>query len=207
MKSMLIYLVSLTAKRRNAIETITVTWDSVDAASGFAILSKCNGLRSLSLDITLLARKFETGIMSAPGIDNLMSLRGLDSLKLIYGDVGGWNLVHEVIVGNRNHAQVTIELLQEFREEVAKFEQEIIKVVTSQTKNDSRISDEDIKLAIERAGVNSRDDELQKIIKPYALLSTNSSNNSAQTNKLSTGPGVPAETNPWAPWTRETYPW
>jgi hypothetical protein len=207
LKSMLKYLVSLTPKRRDAIRAISVTWDMIDAASAFAILSKCRCLRSLSLDITLLDRHFEMGVMSTPGIDNLMGLRGLHSLELIYGDVGGWNLVHQVIVVNRNHDEVTLDLLQEFREEVAEFEKQLVEAVTSQTKDDSRISGDDITLAVESAGVNSRDGDFQKIIKAHEDLSANSSNNSAHTTNLLTGPSVPAEINPWAPYTRETYPW
>jgi hypothetical protein len=89
MKDLLAYLLALDPKYRDAISTILIqfsSWEKPEAT--FLLLSACQGLRHLIIDITLLPKYFDPGNLSfadAPGYHQLTTIRGLESLKLTYG--------------------------------------------------------------------------------------------------------------------------
>ncbi|KUJ07505.1 uncharacterized protein LY89DRAFT_789599 [Mollisia scopiformis] len=99
------YLKALPTRRRKAIRNISVMWDFYHPDSGFLALSTCSGLCNLTVDITHLAAFFEIPLNSdihvAPGYSQLVALRGLKSLTLIYssGSTSAWeNTTWDLVV-------------------------------------------------------------------------------------------------------------
>ncbi|KAE8445840.1 hypothetical protein EG329_012763 [Mollisiaceae sp. DMI_Dod_QoI] len=88
---MLHYLKALPSHRRQALKNVIVLWDYLTfLVPALTVLSTCTGLRHLSIDITLMAKYFATPSATvfdrAPGFDKLISLRGLESLTITYGE-------------------------------------------------------------------------------------------------------------------------
>lgn len=102
---MLDYLKALPTKRRQAIKDVEVLYD-YSSTSGLApaltVLRSCTGLRHLTIDITLLSGLFEipwaTTFEQAPTYQNLIALRGLQSLTVKYGENGSsWDLILDIL--------------------------------------------------------------------------------------------------------------
>jgi len=99
-RAMLNYLVALPSSRRNAIRSIKVKYDyhGIPGAA-FLMLAVCHGLKHLSLDIFGMTNFFNpylTHFSQAPGYQQLMALRGLNSLNLVHGSQS-WSVVDEIL--------------------------------------------------------------------------------------------------------------
>jgi hypothetical protein len=89
MRDFLAYLLALDPEHRDAINTILIQFSPFEKPEAtFLLLSACQGLQNLIIDITLLPKYFDPGNLSfadAPGYHQLTTIRGLESLKLTYG--------------------------------------------------------------------------------------------------------------------------
>lgn len=89
MRDLLAYFLALDPEFRDAITTILIQFSPLEKPEAtFLLLSACQGLRHLIIDITLLPKYFDPGNLSfadAPGYHQLTMIRGLQSLKLTYG--------------------------------------------------------------------------------------------------------------------------
>ncbi|PMD22188.1 hypothetical protein NA56DRAFT_718903 [Hyaloscypha hepaticicola] len=94
------YLVALPSRRRNAIRSIRVKYDYLRVpVSAFTILAVCYRLENITLDITGMTNFFDpdaTDFSQAPGYAQLMTLRGLKSFKLVYGNKT-WTLMDDIL--------------------------------------------------------------------------------------------------------------
>ncbi|KAL2066946.1 hypothetical protein VTL71DRAFT_1370 [Oculimacula yallundae] len=138
MKSMLTYLVAILPERRNAIKSIRVQYDftaNCEPAAALTILSACEGLKYLELDITLLARYFNPNVRSfdkVPGYNELVKLRGVE-VKLVFGeDAPSWSFIHTVLYNVRSLpiTNVIPEVVADLRTEVKLVNEEINKITT-----------------------------------------------------------------------------
>jgi hypothetical protein len=163
-KSMAVYLPALTAEKRNAIRYISVPWDRrIMQAPAFTLAAACQNLRVLTIGITLAMEYFNPPIREieeARGYRQLLRLRGLKELKLTYdveGEYGqGWDFV-DMVWSSVRKLLVSPSIGDYLRIEIAEFEEEINRVVCSQTKADSKFSEKCITKALYSAGLTRRD--------------------------------------------------
>jgi hypothetical protein len=98
--SLLNYLAALPSERRNAIRCIKVNYDyHGDPVAAFIMLAVCYRLEYLTLDIGGMTNFFNPGLMEfsqAPGYRQLTALRGLKSVKLVYGNKV-WTLIDDIL--------------------------------------------------------------------------------------------------------------
>lgn len=124
---MLDCLKALPTRRRQAIKDVIVLYDYMNGLQpALTVLSSCQGLRHLTIDITLLAHCFENQFANtfdqAPGYNELIALRGLDSLTITYGEDGStWDLVLDILKRIRHFPVTNINEI-DVRQEIALLE-------------------------------------------------------------------------------------
>ena len=95
---MLAYLTAILPRQRNAIRNISVLNDCCHPDPAFTVLSLCNRLRNLTINISWM--DWWIGVRSfadAPGYATLIKLRGLRSLSLSFHE----NFIDSVLCRTR----------------------------------------------------------------------------------------------------------
>jgi hypothetical protein len=137
-KSMLAYLTAILPRRRNAIRNIYFAFgeDISSPAPAFTVLSLCNGIQNLTLDISDLP--FLSGLLKPAairvgdpgGFPALTKLRGLESFKLVCIESRGWNNIIMREVRFHRRLPLTEDNKQDVRNEISRLESDIAAIVT-----------------------------------------------------------------------------
>lgn len=157
-KVMHAYLGGIIPSRRNAIRDIQLilrcefefSYNSI-----FAVLSNCESLQHLTIDLSFYCHHF--ALSQHDDMTELKQLRGLQSLKLIYDSYAmqNNNFVRSVCQARRI-SPITPQEEDKIRFEVAHLEEAINYIVTSGTKEQRSITQLEGDRIFSRAGVNPR---------------------------------------------------
>jgi hypothetical protein len=135
-RSMLAYLTVILPRRRNAIRNIYFICGAYmsSPAPAFTVLSLCNGLRSLTLDISdmpfldWIFKPGGIGLGDYNGYTTLTKLRGLGFLKLVCSENMGWNVVNREVHFHRQ-LPLTEDNMKDVRNEISRLESDIKAIV------------------------------------------------------------------------------
>jgi hypothetical protein len=136
-QAVLAYLTAILPRRRNAIRNISVIYAAYmsSPAPAFTVLSICNGLRNLTLDISdmpFLDWPVKPGVMilgENKGYAALIKLRGLGSLKLVCNENEEWNVINRELHFCRQ-LPLTEDNKKDVRNEIRRLESDIEAIVT-----------------------------------------------------------------------------
>lgn len=194
-QTLLDYLVALSSDRRNAIKSIKVKFDCHGVPeAAFIMLAVCYGLKSLTLDIGGMANFFNPGFTDftqAPGYGHLISLRGLKSVTLIYGNKV-WHLIDDILA-RIPRAWISPEKAESEKAILQSLQQleRNISVVTSQPRpRSSTISTGELRFAINQAGLNFWGDTINGALTPPGQANLGFSN--TMNNNMANGVNDPA---------------
>jgi hypothetical protein len=205
-KSVLTYIVALPAEPRKAITTITVRYDPSDsAAHAITGLSTCDNLKNLTLDISFMSQFFngETGFdgfWNAPGVTELLNLRGMKRVKLIYEESNDFDFPKRVIEGVRQ-VVCTDQAKEDFRADVKRLEQRINNSVTLD-RNGPFIFLTDIPVAVSHIDVTTLGKARPMVFVTPPIIVSSLSSVSADGNAQTTDQSVESD-----PWISQTSDW
>jgi hypothetical protein len=210
-QGLLDYLVALPSERRNSIRSIKVNYDYHQVpVAAFTILAVCYRLEHLTLDIRGMTNFFEpnvTDFSQAPGYAQLMALRGLKSVKLVYGNKS-WTLIDNILARiprawvSPNKAETEQSILRTLQQ----LEHNINQATKQPRPGHPLISAGELNFAMNQARVNSWGDTINGTLAPPGHANTNLS--TSYNNNMNPGanhaatpvaqPPVLSETEQWA---------
>jgi hypothetical protein len=209
-QALLDYLVALPSERRNAIRSIKVKYDyhRVPVAA-FILLAVCYRLEHLTVDIGGMTNFFDPGVTEfsqAPGYAQLMTLRGLKSVKLVYGNKS-WTLVDDILarIPRAWVSQDRAESEQAILRKLQQLERNISQVTMQPRPAAPLISAGELRFAMNQTKVNAWGDTINGTLTPPGIansgLSTANNNNTTQGvhhAAITNGPPALSETEQWA---------